>query len=118
MDAENAIAVDIRKLGQTSEIEACARMMSGSEPWITLRRGYAASVKILSIPSREIYLAVADSEITGFILLNMQGAFIGYIQTVCCTRVERQRNWSQIDRLCGGANIPRNTQRLYVCLVL
>ncbi len=116
MDAENAIAVDIRKLGQTSEIEACARMMSGSEPWITLRRGYAASVKILSIPSREIYLAVADSEITGFILLNMQGAFIGYIQTVCVAPEWRGKGIGAKLIAFAEERIFRETPNVFMCV--
>jgi ribosomal protein S18 acetylase RimI-like enzyme len=47
-----------------------------------LRRGYEASLETLSVPSKEVYLALSDDEIVGFIILNMQGAFVGFIQTV------------------------------------
>lgn len=63
--------------------EACAGMMSSSEPWITLGRDYARCVTIVSDPGRELYVARAGSELVGFILLNMHGPFPGYIQTVC-----------------------------------
>jgi ribosomal protein S18 acetylase RimI-like enzyme len=56
--------------------------MANSEPWITLRRGYNESLKILTDSSREVYLAKAYDEIVGFTVLNMHGAFIGYIQSV------------------------------------
>jgi ribosomal-protein-alanine N-acetyltransferase len=58
-------------------------MMANSEPWITLRRDYDASLKILTDPSREVYLAMVGDEIVGFTILNMNGAFVGYLQSVC-----------------------------------
>ena len=75
--------VEVRKLQDASEAERCAQVMSSSEPWITLRRSYNDSFKILTDPSREIYLAVVRGQIAGFVILNMQGAFVGYIQTIC-----------------------------------
>ena len=75
--------VEIRRLGGRAEAEVCARMMANSEPWITLRRDYDASLKILTDPSMEVYLAVVGNEIVGFTILNMHGAFVGYLQSVC-----------------------------------
>jgi len=57
--------------------------MTDSEPWVTLRRTYDESLKILSDSSKEIYVAVKGGALVGFIILNMQGAFVGYVQTVC-----------------------------------
>jgi ribosomal protein S18 acetylase RimI-like enzyme len=56
--------------------------MSGQEPWITLRRGYEHSLKLLSDPSREVYVATGSGAPAGFIILAMTGALRGYIQTV------------------------------------
>ena len=83
MNSENYQSIVLKELENSAEIDVCARMMANSEPWITLRRGYEASVQTLSVPSKEVYLALSDDEIVGFIILNMQGAFIGFIQTVC-----------------------------------
>jgi len=83
MNSENYQSIVLKELENSAEIDVCARMMSKSEPWITLRRDYEASVQTLSVPSKEVYLALSDDEIVGFIILNMQGAFIGFIQTVC-----------------------------------
>jgi len=57
--------------------------MTDSEPWVTLRRTYDESLKILNDPSKEIDVAVNGGALVGFIILNMNGAFVGYIQTVC-----------------------------------
>ena len=73
----------IVRLQQKHEAETCASMMANSEPWITLRRDYEASLKNLTDPSKEVYLALVGDEIAGFTVLNMRGAFVGYIQSVC-----------------------------------
>lgn len=75
--------IDIRPLAGRAEAETCARMMAASEPWGTLGRDFDASLALLEDPHREAYVAVADGTVTGFIILVMHGAFVGYIQTVC-----------------------------------
>jgi ribosomal protein S18 acetylase RimI-like enzyme len=75
--------IEIRRLEQRADAEICARMMANSEPWITLRRDYDASLEILVDSSREVYLAMVGEEIVGFTVVNMQGAFVGYLQSIC-----------------------------------
>ena len=79
----NCTRIDIQKLQYRADAETCARMMANSEPWLTLRRDYVASLEILTDPSREVYLAMVDSEIAGFTVLIMNGAFVGYLQSIC-----------------------------------
>ena len=76
-------SVLIRPIQRRHEIEACARMMAASEPWITLQCDYAAALRILAIPGKELHLVVSGAEILGFILLNLKGAFVGCIQSIC-----------------------------------
>jgi len=82
MENSGNLSVEIRRLQNAVEAEKCAQLMANSEPWITLRRTYEGSMKMLSDPSREVYLAVVKDEIVGFIVLIMSGALVGYIQTV------------------------------------
>ena len=58
-------------------------MMSSLEPWVTLQRDYDTSLKIITDPAREVYLALSGEEIAGFTILVMQGALVGYIQSIC-----------------------------------
>jgi ribosomal protein S18 acetylase RimI-like enzyme len=76
-------------MGAANEIHACAEMMAGSEPWITLQRSYEDSVQILSDPAREVYVALAQGEIVGFTILQTQGPFVGYLQTVAVAPRQR-----------------------------
>jgi ribosomal protein S18 acetylase RimI-like enzyme len=57
--------------------------MATSEPWVTLGRGYEASLRVVQDATREVYVARHGKEIVGFVILCMTGAFVGYIQTVC-----------------------------------
>jgi ribosomal-protein-alanine N-acetyltransferase len=74
--------VVIRPIEGDREAEACARMMVNSEPWITLRRTYEDSVRMMRDPLRETYVALAGDEVAGFMILRMDGVFSGYLQTV------------------------------------
>lgn len=73
----------IRRIQGRQDVEDCARLMSGQEPWLTLQRDFEESVKILTDPSRESYVATVDGRIVGFLVLSLEGAFVGYLQTVC-----------------------------------
>lgn len=59
-------------------------MMSSSEPWITLGRGYEACLRVTRDARHERYVADAGGLIAGFLILDMEaGPFAGYLQTVC-----------------------------------
>ena len=76
------IEVEIRRLEHADEARQCAKLMASSEPWITLRRDYDNSMRMLTDPSREVYVARVKDEVVGFIVLIMRGALVGYIQTL------------------------------------
>lgn len=75
--------MEIRRLATHEQAEACARMMSGSEPWITLQRDYAESLRLIESPDLETYVAVENDRLLGFAMLNLKGDFVGYLKTLC-----------------------------------
>ena len=82
MDNSRNISLEVRELHTAEEAQECARLMSTSEPWITLRRDHDLCLKMLTDPAREVYVALLGKEIVGFMILQMRGPFIGFIQTV------------------------------------
>jgi ribosomal-protein-alanine N-acetyltransferase len=74
--------VTIRPLLGLREARLCARFMTASEPWVMLKRSYQDSLAIFSDSSKEIFVAVAEGKVVGFIVLQMHGAFDGTIQSV------------------------------------
>lgn len=105
-----------RKMQTQAEAEICARLMSTSEPWITLGRGRDDSMKLLLDPSKEIYLAFMDDAITGFIVLVLNGAFTGYIQTIAV--VPEWRNHGIGSRLLKFAEdlILQKSPNVFICV--
>lgn len=81
----------IRPIAGPAEIEACARMMSSTEPWITLGRSFEESLQILEAPDREVSVVIQGTDLVGFVILNMKGPFSGYIQTICVSAEHRSR---------------------------
>lgn len=76
-------SVVIRLIDGDDEVRACAEIMATSEPWVTLGRTREQAIKILSEREiQEVYVAVHEGTIIGFLILVLKGAFIGYIRTV------------------------------------
>ena len=109
-------SIDVSRMTADSEAQACARMMAGSEPWITLNRGYEASLEILRDASKERYVARAGGEVVGFLILNMGGALAGYIQTICVA--EEKRGQGIGARLIAFAEkrIFRDSPNVFLCV--
>jgi [ribosomal protein S18]-alanine N-acetyltransferase len=116
MESSQPRAVEIRELQGTQEAERCAQVMCTSEPWVTLRRSYDDSYKMLTDASREIYLVVIQGQIGGFVILNMKGAFVGYIQTLCV--FPERRNAGIGTRLIDFAEerIFRDSPNVFMCV--
>lgn len=92
-------------------------MMAESEPWITLRRNYETLFGIVSNPEREIYVAIhGGKEVAGFIMLCMQGAFIGYIQSICIAPGWRNRGLGSRLIAFAEERIFREAPNVFICV--
>lgn len=108
--------VEIRRLENTGEAEACARMMAESEPWRTLGRDYEASLEMVSDPSREVYLALMGEEIVGFVVIVMTGAFIGYVQSIYTAPEWRSRGIGSRLMSFVEDRIFREAPNVFICV--
>ena len=108
--------VEIRRLGDIEEVRECARLMANSEPWITLGRSYDESLNIIHDPSREVHVASRGGALAGFIVLNMQGAFVGYIQTVCVAPEWRGKGIGSVLIKFAEERILRETPNVFMCV--
>ena len=82
MTGEAGISHVVRPMGGRDEAEACARLMSTSEPWLTLGRDFDACLALLLNPAKEVLVAARGQSIDGFVILDLNGAFVGYLQTI------------------------------------
>jgi ribosomal protein S18 acetylase RimI-like enzyme len=106
----------IRPLESEAEAQWCARLMSFSEPWVTLGRTYQESLERMRDDARERYLARLGSVLAGFLVLNLKGAFVGYIQSVCVAPEQRRKGIGA--RLVGFAEerILRESPNVFLCV--
>jgi ribosomal-protein-alanine N-acetyltransferase len=118
-DPLSAADCTIRPLATSDEAEQCARLMASSEPWRTLGRDYEASLRIVTDPVKEVYVTYMSDEadsIAGFLILNMTGAFVGYIQTVCVAPEWRGRGLGAILISFAEERIFRETPNVFMCV--
>jgi ribosomal-protein-alanine N-acetyltransferase len=91
-------------------------MMSSSEPWLTLGRTYEQCVKILTSPTREVYVGAIDGRVVGFAVLIMQGAFVGFIQSLAVDRDLRGRGIGEALMRFAEGRILRDTPNVFLCV--
>ena len=110
-------AVVVRQLETDDEAMACARIMSSSEPWVTLGRDYASSLATVRDPSREVYIARREDEVdvVGLLVLSMRGAFVGYIQSVGVREDWRGRGLGTALIAFAESRIFAETPNAFIC---
>ena len=106
----------VRPLDASEDAEWGARLMSSSEPWRTLGRGLEASRALLEDGSKERYLAVVGTERAGFLILNMAGAFVGYIQAVCVAPSLRGRGIGTLLVRFAEQRVFRESPNVFLCV--
>jgi [ribosomal protein S18]-alanine N-acetyltransferase len=75
--------IAIGRLDGDAEARACAEMMATSDPWIFFGRTFEQCLDRVNNPAGEVWVARENGIARGFIILVLQGAFVGYIQVVC-----------------------------------
>jgi len=111
-----AARLTLTPLQTREELELCARLYSNSEPWIMLKRDYKHAIQTLSDKTSEVYVAKAENEIVGFIILSMQGAFVGYIQTLCIASSWRSKGLGSHILKWAEERIFRNSPNVFMCV--
>lgn len=95
----------------------CAKLMCESEPWITLKRNYSDCLSVISDPEQEIYGAFnGKKELLGFAVLNMHGAFKGYIQSILINPLFRDQGLgTRLLNFCEE-RILKESPNVFICV--
>ena len=91
-------------------------MMAASEPWLTLGRSFEKSLAIVRNPGKEVWVVPGADGPRAFVILDLHGAFTGYVQTICVRPDERGRGLGA--RLLGWAEarIFRESPNVFLCV--
>jgi ribosomal-protein-alanine N-acetyltransferase len=97
-------------------IEICARMMSVTDPWITLGMDYDQCLKAFEGDFKEIYVVKTDSVVAGFVIIQTCGTFSGYIQTICIDKAYRGKGLGKkLLRFCEE-RILKFSPNVFICV--
>lgn len=111
-----APALDIKPLAGEMEEHACAALMAVSDPWRTLGHDFEALLRTVRLPGRERYVAHVAGRFAGFLLLNLQGTFAGYIQTVGLAPEFRSQGYGEKLVAFAEQRILRDHQNVFLCV--
>jgi ribosomal-protein-alanine N-acetyltransferase len=110
------MTVDIQPLGAAGDLDWCARTMATSDPWLTLGRDVDACRSALSNPAKERYIVRADGERAGLLILDMNGVFAGYIQSICVAASARSRGIGSRVIAWAEDRIFRDSPNVFICV--
>ena len=106
----------LRLLAGNDEFETCARIMAGSEPWITLVHDLDHCRAIVRDEALEPYGAFVNGEFAGFIGILLHGAFVGYIRVVCVAPAFRGRGVGSALVRFAEERIFRDSPNVFLCV--
>lgn len=108
--------ISIRLTTDPQAIAVCARMMSETDPWITLGMNYGLCLKAFEGDYREIYVVETGNVIAGFVIIQTTGTFSGYIQTICIDKAFRGMGFgTKLLQFCEE-RILRFSPNVFICV--
>lgn len=87
--------LSIKLSADPEDFQVCALMMSVTDPWITLDMNYDQCLGAFVGSSKEIYVMRYNNEIVGFVIIQTDGTFAGYIQTICINKDNRGKGFGK-----------------------
>jgi [ribosomal protein S18]-alanine N-acetyltransferase len=108
-------SIAIRPLEPRDE-ERCARLMSTSEPWMTLGRDFEASLAVVRDPDAAVYVAEDDGRFAGFIVLSLTGVLNGYIRSIAVDPSRRGRGVGTQLMAFAEARIFAGSPNAFLCV--
>lgn len=87
----SSVEVNILKPVSESDYEIAAKLLTENEPWKTFGRSYEYSLKKVHDPDGELYLAKANQDTLGCILIQMKGQLKGFVRCIVVDESARSK---------------------------
>lgn len=117
--AMNIEEITIRPIDRNApaEAEAAARIMSSTEPFIRLGRGFEHMIVAVNNPQTEPYVAVAGECVVGVILISINAPLIrGYIGGLAIAPEWRNKGLGTRLMRFAEAQIGRESPNVFLCV--
>ncbi|MBS1531450.1 MAG: GNAT family N-acetyltransferase [Bacteroidetes bacterium] len=110
---ENSV---IEQTTDPADFAFCAELMAHTDPWITLGIGVEDCAKAFEGSFREVFVLRNGKEIAGFFIIQPQGSFKGYIQTIAIAEGHRgQGLGTRILQFCEE-RILKYSPNVFICV--
>lgn len=107
---------NIKLTSDPNDFAMCARMMAAADPWLKLGLGYDQCRKAFDGPFKEVFVLKNEAEIMGFVIVQTQGTFKGYIQTICIGTAYRGLGYgTKILEFCED-RILKCSPNIFICV--
>lgn len=114
---EDAVNQDILiRLAKDTDYSILAQMMADSDPWLRLGISYSDLLGMVSESTREVYVAQIDDLVLGGVIIEMQGAFTGYIKSICVFPLYRNKGVGRLLMAYVEHRIFREKPNVFLCV--
>ncbi len=108
--------VVIEQTTDPADFAICAEIMSRTDPWITLGMGVEDCSKAFEGLYREVFVLRNRDGIAGFFIIQPQGSFKGYIQTIAVAEACRGKGYgTRILQFCQD-RILKYSPNIFICV--
>ena len=108
--------ISIELTANPDDFAFCAKIMLGTDPWIKLGLSYEQCLKAFEGKFREVFLLKNEKEIMGFVIIQPQGTFKGYIQTIAINETYRGSGYgTQLLQFCED-RILKYSPNIFICV--
>jgi [ribosomal protein S18]-alanine N-acetyltransferase len=110
------MSIEVCALQIQAEVDACAQLMASSDPWLTLGIPYSACLATAGNAQRERYVAYVEGAFAGFVILNLQGGFVGYLQTIAVAPQVRSQGVGAALMQFAEERIFKDFANVFICV--
>lgn len=106
----------IEQTTNPADFAVCTGIMSRTDPWITLGIGAEDCTKAFEGSYREVFVLRAGNNIAGFFIIQPQGTFKGYIQTIAIAEGYRSKGYGTMVLQFCEERVLKYSPNIFICV--
>ena len=111
---DQSVAIELTTNPQ--DFAACATIMVQTDPWMTLGMDYEQCLKAFDGAFKEVFVMKKGMGIIGFVIMQTQGSFKGYIQTIAINSTGRGQGYgTRLLQFCEE-RILQYSPNIFICV--
>ena len=113
--SNDRINPEIKPMSQ-ADFAQCAALMVSSEPWLSMDISYDECLAPFGKAENTAFVVQWNGKLLGFVILQEQGSFKGYIKTLCVSEEYRGRGYGTLLLQFCEKRILSYSPNLFICV--